>query len=210
MKHHIVIKRGDYTVENMMSSISSPKELRARLVKKYPGKRAIYFRIIDDHHGSFSNGHGKYHWFIDSCDEKRPERPARIPAKEIVRSERIPYGCIAKDDVIEFPRFKAYECVQQQVRPDSPAKRYLMKGICNGKPTFIDLRDLHYLVGYDNTSCLRDVMKKVYGKKFHITRAYRHAIIPFPRERALLTGKPLSWFMRPVDYLPKVFEYEEL
>ena len=210
MKHHIVIKRGDYTVENMMSSISSPKELRARLVKAFPGKRAIYFRIIDEHHGSFSNGHGKYHWYIDSCDEKRPKRPAKIPAKEIVRSEPLTYNCIARDDIIEFPRFKRHEIFAQQIGPNYPAKRYFMKGIRNGKPAFIDLRDLHLLIGYENADNLRDVVKKVYGKKFHITHAYRKAILPFPQEYALLTGKPLSWVMHPVDYPTKVFEYEEL
>ena len=85
-----------------------------------------------------------------------------------------------------------------------------MEGIVNNRTTFINLQDLHDLIGYKNANNKLDVVKNVCGKKFHILNAYKCELVPIPMSYGLLTGKPLSWILHPINHIRKTFKYEIL
>lgn len=217
MKHHIVITRGRSVVENMMSNIATPKELRARLAKKYPGKYRLYFRTIDSQYGWFSNGHGKYFWFIDSNPEKRQKRPESIPEKRLIRPQsnpilniytQNPYG-LYEGDVFSIPKFKDSVCMQQQVRKDPPVYINFVKASLNNRISWISLNDLRALE-YDKLGNQYEALKFFAGKTVRITSAVLLDKTPYVITRGLLTGKPLTWVLRPIEFKQKEFKYEIL
>lgn len=71
-KNQIVIVRNNNVVENMVSKISNAKDLRARIAKHFPGKRAVYFKVNKDdpNRGCFFHNKQKYDWFIQSTERK--------------------------------------------------------------------------------------------------------------------------------------------
>lgn len=217
MKHHIVITRGQSVVENMMSKIATPKELRARLAKKYPGKHRLYFRTIDPQYGWFSNGHGIYFWFIDSNPEKRQKRPEAIPDKRLVRPQSNPilsiytqssYG-LYEGDVFSLPKFEDSVCVQQQVRKDSRAHINLVQALLNNRISWISLNDIQRLE-YEKLDSQYEALKFFAGKTVRITSAVLLGKTPNVIDRGLLTGKPLMWRLRPTEVKQKEFKYEIL
>lgn len=217
MKHHIVITCGQSVVENMMSKIATPKELRARLAKKYPGKYRLYFRTIDPQHGWFSNGHGVYLWFIDSNPEKRQKRPEPIPDKRLIRSlpnpilnifTQNPYG-LYEGDVFSLPKLEDSVCVRQQVRKDIPVYINFVQALLNNRISWVSLNDIQRLE-YEKFENQYEALKFFAGKTVRITRAVLLGKTPSVDDRGLLTGKPLMWKLRPIEVKQKEFKYEIL
>ncbi len=217
MKHHIVITCGLSVVENMMSKIATPKELRARLAKKYPGKHRLYFRTVDPQYGWFSNGHGVYFWFIDSNPEKRQKRPEAIPEKRLIRSQQNPilnvytqnpYG-LYEGDVFSLPKFEDSVCLSQQVRKDSSVYINFVQALLNNRIGLISLKDLQALE-YEKLESQYEALKFFAGKTVRITSAVVLGKTPNVVARGLLTGKPLMWRLRPIEVKQKEFKYEIL
>lgn len=216
MKHHIVIYRGNHLVENMMSSkIATPKELRARLTKKYPGKYKLYFRTIDSQHGWFSNKRGVYDWFIDSDSTKRQKKPNAIPDKRIIRSKdpitlnlltgSHPYG-IYENDVFSIPPFEEAHCMRQSVHPDHPDTYiYYVEALVNGYISWLSLNDLRM---FEDSPNMYEALKRFAGKKIRVTKAIAKGRCPRIVDVGLLTGKPISWWLMPITRPHKQFEYE--
>ena len=217
MKHHIVITCGRSVVENMMSKIATPKELRARLAKKYPGKYQLYFRTIDPQYGWFSNGYGVYFWFIDSNPEKRQKKPESIPEKRLIRSRpnpilnictQNPYG-LYEGDVFSLPKLEDSVCVRQQVRKDTPVYINFVKASLNNRISWISLNDIQRLE-YEKFENQYEALKFFAGKTVRITSAVLLGKTPNVVDRGLLTGKPLMWRLRPIEVRQKEFKYEIL
>ena len=213
MKHHIVICQGGHIVENMMSKIATPKELRARLAKKYPGKYRLYFRTLDSQHGWFSNGHSIYHWFIDSNPEKRQKRPKPIPEKQLIRKSvrfelgtptQNPYG-IYKGDVFTIPPLENVHLAAQRMCKDSPIQTVMVTAILNGRLSWLNLSYLRRLNGY---STQREALEKFAGKTIRIIEAIQYTCNSTVMDRGLLTGKPLTWWLRPIEYPGYKYTYE--
>ena len=215
MKHHIVITCGRYVVENMMSKIATPKELRARLAKKYPGKYRLYFRTIDSQHGWFSNGHGVYRWFIDSNPEKRQKKPEAIPDKRLIRSRpnpilniftQDPYG-LYEGDVFSIPKLEDTVCAQQQTHKDSRVYVNFVQASLNNTISWINLSDVKRLE-HEKFENQYEALKFFAGKTVRITSAVLLGKTPRVDDRGLLTGKPLTWKLCPSLVKQKEFKYE--
>lgn len=215
MKHHIVITCGRSVVENMFSKIATPKELRARLAKKYPGKHRLYFRTVDPQYGWFSNGHGIYFWFIDSNPEKRQKKPEAIPDKRLVRPQsnpilniytQNPYG-LYEGDVFSLPKFEDSVVKQQQVRKDSRVYINFVQAVLNNKNCWISLSDIRRLE-HEKLRNQYEALKFFAGKTVRITSAVLLGKTPNVIARGLLTGKPLMWILRPTEVKQKEFKYE--
>ena len=215
MKHHIVITRGTSVVENMMSKIATPKELRARLAKKYPGKHRLYFRTLDSQHGWFciDDRYTTYLWFIDSNPEKRQKRPNPIPEKQLIRKPvrfeldtpiQNPYG-VYKGDVFTIPPLENIHLAAQQMHKDSPVYTVMATVILNGRLSWLDLSYLRRLDGY---STQREALEKFAGKTIRITKAIQYACNPKVMDKGLLTGKPLTWWLLPIEYPGYSYKYE--
>lgn len=214
MKHHIVIECGSHIVENMMSKIATPKELRARLAKKYPGKYRLYFRTLDSQHGWFciDDRYTTYFWFIDSNPEKRQKRPEPIPEKQLIRKQvrfefdspiQNPYG-IYKGDVFTIPPLENIHLVAQRMCKDSPIQTIMVTAILNGRLSWLSLSHLRRL---DHLT-QREALEKFAGKTIRITEAIQYACNSTVMDRGLLTGKPLTWWLRPIEYPGYKYTYE--
>lgn len=214
MKHHIVIYQGGRVVENMMSNIASPKELRARLAKKWPGRYSLYFRTVDPQHGWFSNHRGIYFWYIDSNPEKRQRKPEAIPERRLIRNNGLDdvfnapiqnrYS-LYEGDVFSVPSLKSVECKEQQIRPNSCVIRFYVKVQLNGRASWLNLQDLQYL---GNSGNMYEALKFFARKTIKINKAVMLRKEPHVVRRGLLTGKPLLWVLRPIEWKQKAFEYE--
>ena len=66
MKNRILIVQNNEVVENMVSKISTGKELRTRISKHFPGDRRVYFKIDkeDSNKGCFFVSKKRYDWLI--------------------------------------------------------------------------------------------------------------------------------------------------
>jgi len=217
MKHHIVIYQGGQIVENMMSKIATPKELRARLAKRFPGKHKLYFRTINSQYGWFSNGHGIYHWFIDLDSTARRKKPNPIPETRLIRD---PHFCINgtqspydlyEGDVLTVPPFDDTICMCQNVTGLECARNdiqiYYIRVKLNRKMSWLHLTELQKL---DNSASVQDALEKFAGKTVRITSAMAFKKTPKPFKRGLLTGKPLNWFLFATECNQKEFKYEIL
>lgn len=213
MKHTIVIKDlGDNIVENTISNvISNPKELRQRIVKRFPNSK-IYFRTLSNNNGRFYIDHRIYYWFIDSCFVERMQRPKRVPSKHLCRmTDNNPQLGVAfnsyniyEGDIIEIPSEDKLIIAKQSIDENNLRYVYLVQCVVNGKPSWCNCNRLHYLE--PNIDTLAEVIRYLCGKKIKITEAVQSPLIPYATERGMLTGKGIYWMLRPVCY--KSFEYK--
>ena len=221
MKHHIVITKGQFVVENMFSKIATPSELRARLAKKFPGKRAIYFRTVDLQYGMFFVKGRRYFWYIDSCDEPKQRKPKKKPEMRLVREPKSqltlllslaaptcdPYR-LYEGDVFSIPEKDSIRCMMQPIASNIQCYAHFVQGIVNGLNTYINVRYLKYML--PNAESSYDVIMEFAGKTARVTEAFQYSHDPEPRSRGLLSGKPLTWWLRPRLYPGYSYKYEIL
>ncbi len=221
MKHHIVITRGQFIVENMMSKIATPSELRARLAKKFPGKYAIYFRTVDPQYGMFFVKGQMYFWYIDSCTEPKQRKPKGKPERRLIREPKSrlasllslvaptcdPYR-LYEGDVFSIPEKDSIRCMAQQIAPNIRHHMLLVQGIVNGLNTFINVRYLKYMLPDARSSY--DVIKEFAGKTVRVTEAIQYTHDPQPGYRGLLSGKPITWWLQPRLYPGYRYKYKVL
>ena len=219
MKHKIVITRGQFIVENMMSKIATPSELRARLAKKFPGKYALYFRVVDPQYGMFFVKGQRYFWFIDSCKEPKQRKPKEKPEMHLIREPRSriasllslmaptcdPYR-LYEGDVFSIPEKDSIQCVARQIAPNIQHYTYLVQGVVNGLNTFINIRYLKYMLPDAGSSY--DAIMAFAGKTVRVTEAMQYWHRPEPIDRGLLSGKPLTWRLKPREFPGYRYKYE--
>lgn len=217
MKHHIVITRGQLIIENMFSKIATPSELRARLAKKFPGKRAIYFRTIDPQYGMFFVKGRRYFWFIDSCTEPKQRRPKEKLEMHLVREPKSQTALLSlvptynpyrlyEGDIFSIPEKDSIRCMKQQVVPNSQYYAYFVQGVVNGLNTYINVRYLKYML--PNAGSSYDAVMGFAGKTVRVTEAIQYYSDPVPGHRGLLSGKPITWWLRPRLYPGYRYKYE--
>jgi len=215
MKHHIVITKGQFIVENMFSKIATPSELRARLAKKFPGKRAIYFRTVDPQYGMFFVNGQRHFWFIDSCTEPKNKKPKPEPEIHLVREPRLlsllcptcnPYK-LYENDVFSIPSKDSWTIVAQKIGPNLSHERCLIQGTLNGRVSWISTYYLRYVF---NSKSEYDAAMEAAGKTIRITEAVQYSQKPKPGYRGLLSGKPLTWWLEPRLYPKYNYKYEVL
>lgn len=221
MKHHIVITIEQFVIENMFSKIATPSELRARLAKKFPGKHAIYFRTVDPQYGMFFVKGQRYFWFIDSCKEYKNRKPKAKPETHLIREPKSqlasllslnvptynPYR-LYEGDVFSIPEKDSIRCMSLQVAPDIQYCAHFVQGIVNGLNTFINVRYLKYML--PNAKSSYDAVMEFAGKTVRVTEAIQYWHKPQPIDRGLLSGKPLTWWLRPVELPGYRYKYEVL
>lgn len=204
-KHQIVILRNAEVVENMMSKISSPSELRARLAKRFKGPRRIYFRINKEMGdcGAFFVDGVEYTWCIDYTDIKKD--PKLKPIKGCCRNPGM-YS-MKEGDIISFPKMEDAVIVSQQVRRDSETCRYLIQCTINGRVNWCNISDMRIAskqdTSYDSIIFFED-------KRIRVDKVELPDLYPHPIKFGLLTGKPIKWIYRPITPVQKCIEYTEL
>lgn len=221
MKHHIVITKGQFIVENMFSKIATPSELRARLAKKFLGKYAIYFRTVDPQYGMFFVKGQIYFWYIDSCNEPKQRKPKGKPERRLIREPKSrlasllslvaptcdPYR-LYEGDVFSIPEKDSIQCIERLIAPDSQYYTHLVQGVVNGVNTFINVRYLKYM--WPDALSSYDAIMEFAGKTVRVTEAIQYTHDPAPGYRGLLSGKPLTWWLRPRLYPGYRYKYEIL
>jgi len=213
MKHHIVITKGQFIVENMFSKIATPSELRTRLTKKFPGKYAIYFRTVDPQYGMFFVNGQRYFWFIDSCTEPKNRKPKPKSEMHLVREpQRLSLLCptcdpykLYENDVFSIPDKDSWVIAAQKISPNSSYERHLIQGTLNGKMSWINAC---YLRRVFDTKSEYDAVMEAAGKTIRITEAIQYSHDPEPGHRGLLSGKPITWWLRPRLYPGYSYKYE--
>lgn len=217
MKHHIVITLGTFVVENMMSKIATPKELRARLAKKYPGKYSLYFRTVDPQYGMFFVKGLKYFWYIDSCTEPKQKKPKAKPVRHLVREPKSLLSPMApiydryrlyEGDVFSIPEKDAMVCMRQEIASNIHHYMYFVRGIVNGMNALINIQYLKYML--PNAKSFYDALMEFAGKTARVTKAVQYSLEPVPDDRGLLSGKPITWWLRPCLYPGYSYKYEIL
>lgn len=204
-KNQIVILRNAEVVENMMSKISSPSELRARLTKHFKGPRRIYFRINKEMGdcGAFFVDGVEYTWCIGYTDIKKNHKPK--PIKGCCRNPGM-YS-MKEGDVISFPKIEDAVIVSQQVRKDSKTRTYLIQCTINGRVNWCNMSDMR-IAGKQDTSY--DAAIFFGNKRIRVDKVELSDLYPHPTKFGLLTGKPIKWIYLPIAPAQKYIEYTEL
>ena len=204
-KNQILIMRDGRVEENMMSKISSPSELRARLAKHFKGNRRIYFKINKEMGdcGVFFVDGIQYTWCIGYTDIKKEHKP-----KPIESCDRHPGTYSMKEgDIISFPKMEDAVIVAQQVRKDSKVYRYLIQCTINGKLNWCNIHDMRIASKQDT---LQQVVIFFNNKCIRVNKVDFNDLYPHPVKFGLLTGKPIKWMFLPVLPMPtKHIEYTE-
>ena len=203
MKHHIVITRGQFIVENMFSKIATSSELRARLAKRFPGKYALYFRTVDPRYGVFFVDGERYSWFIDSCNKPKLKKPKGLLEMRLVREPKAeisllnatynPYK-LYEGDIVSIPEEENWVINKQSVFNHPHTFVYYIECTLNGLKSYVGLSYLSRLVP---DKSYYDVLKEFSGKTIRITEAFQYAHDPIPYRRGLLSGKPITWTLCP-------------
>lgn len=205
MKNQIVILRNAEVVENMMSKISSPSELRARLAKHFKGPRRIYFRInkeMEDCGVFFVDG-VEYTWGIGYTDIKKARKPN--PIKGCCRNPG--RYSMKEGDIISFPKPEDAVIMSQQVRRDSRTFRYLIQCTINGSTDLCSISDMRIASKQDTSY---DAVIFFGNKQIRVDKVELPDLYPHPIEFGLLTGKPIKWMYRQTAPVQKCIEYTEL
>lgn len=221
VKNQIVIIQHNMVVENMMSKIQTPKDLRKRLAKHFKGTHRIYFKS----NGTFFVDGEEYQWMINPKGYPKPKRPKvlykdvlleprpqnddpLISIKQVLGEYHFPYN-LYPGDVIELPKLEEMQIVSQEIREGSSAKRYLVVGRVNGHISWVSINDMRYM--FNDYRSLYDTVTLFAGKRFRIDKVTKHEQLEEISMRGLLTGKPIHWFVRPkYTVFPKTIEYTEL
>lgn len=218
MKHHIVITREQLVVENMFSKIATPSELRARLTKKFPGKYAIYFRTVDPQYGMFFVEGDVYFWYVDSCNEPKQKKPKGKPERRLVRKPKSRMASLLSLVAPTYNPYRLYEGDVFSISENAPIRRmerrvagsqyytYLVQGVVNGLNTFIDVRYLKCM--WPDALSSYDAIMKFAGKTVRVTEAIQYSSDPVPGRKGLLSGKPITWWLRPRLYPGYHYKYE--
>lgn len=203
-KNQIVILRNAEVVENMMSKISSPSELRARLAKHFKGPRRIYFRINKEMGdcGVFFVDGVEYTWCIGYTDIKKDRKPKPIKG----RCRNPGMYSMKEGDIISFPKPEDAVIVSQQVRRDSRCI-YLIQCMINDSINWCNISDMR-IAGKQATSY--DAVIFFGDKRIRVDKVELPDLHPHPIEFGLLTGKPIKWIYRPIAPVQKCIEYTEL
>lgn len=219
-KNQIVITQHNVVVENMMSKIQTPKDLRKRLAKRFKGAHRIYFKS----NGTFFVDGEEYQWMINPKGYPKSKRP-KVLYKDVLlepRSQEDDYLRINKEfveyrypydlypeDVIEFPKLEEMQIISQEITKGSRAKRYLAAGRVNGHISWVSINDMRYM--FNDYRSIYDIITLFAGKRFRVDKVTKHEQLEEILMRGLLTGKPIHWFVRPKHTLfNKTIEYTEL
>ena len=116
-----------------------------------------------------------------------------------------PYG-ICENDVFSIPPLEETHCMRQSVRPDRPnVYIYYVEALVNGYISWLSLNDLRM---FEDSPNIYEALKRFAGKKIRVTKAIAKGYCPEIENVGLLTGKPISWWLRPITRPCKQFEYE--